>query len=61
MIILKQHSKINKANTTSNSLRTGIPKSIGDVLEVKEGDELTWTVNVLEGQKVITVKKKDCD
>ena len=59
MIILKQHSKINKANTTSNSLRTGIPKAIGDVLEVEPNDELTWTVNVLEGQKMITVKKRE--
>lgn len=56
---MKQHSKINKANTTSNSLRTGIPKAISDVLEVEPNDELTWTVNVLEGQKVITVKKRE--
>jgi len=59
MIILKQHSKINKANTTSNSLRTGIPKAIGDVLEVEPNDELTWTVNVIDDEKVITVKKRE--
>ena len=59
MIILKQHSKINKANTTSNSLRAGIPKAIGDVLEVEPNDELTWTVNVIDDEKVITVKKRE--
>ena len=59
MIILKQHSKINKANTTSNSLRTGIRKAIGDVLEVEPNDELTWTVNVIDDEKVITVKKRE--
>jgi hypothetical protein len=59
MIILRQHSKINKANTTSNSLRTGIPKAIADVLEVDTTDELTWTVNVIDNQKVVTVKKRE--
>jgi len=56
---LRQHSKINKANTTSNSLRTGIPKAIADVLEVDTTDELTWTVNVIDNQKVVTVKKRE--
>lgn len=56
---MKQHSKINKANTTSNSLRTGIPKAISDVLGVEPNDELTWTVNVIDNEKVITVKKRE--
>lgn len=59
MIILKQHSKINAANRNGTSLKATIPKAIAEVLELEVGEDLTWTVNVLEGQKVVTVKKRE--
>ena len=59
MIILKQHTKVHKANNTSNSLKATIPKAIAEVLELEVGEDLTWTVNVIEGQKVVTVKKRE--
>lgn len=59
MIILKQNSKINAANRNGTSLKATIPKAIAEVLELKVGEDLTWTVNVIEGQKVVTVKKRE--
>lgn len=59
MIILKQHSKINAANRNGTSLKATIPKAIAEVLELEVGEDLTWTVNVIEGQKVVTVKKSE--
>jgi len=59
MIILKQHSKINAANRNGTSLKATIPKAIAEVLELEVGEDLTWTVNVIEGQKVVTVKKRE--
>ena len=59
MIILKQHTKVHKANNTSNSLKSTIPKAICDVLEVEPNDELTWTVNEIDDQKVVTIKKRE--
>lgn len=56
---MKQHSKINAANRNGTSLKATIPKAIAEVLELEVGEDLTWTVNVLEGQKVITVKKRE--
>lgn len=59
MIILKQKSKINAANRNGTSLKATIPKAIAEVLELEVGEDLTWTVNVIEGQKVVTVKKSE--
>lgn len=56
---MKQHSKINAANRNGTSLKATIPKAIAEVLELEVGEDLTWTVNVLEGQKVVTVKKRE--
>ena len=59
MIILKQHTKVHKANNTSSSLKATIPKAICDVLELEHLDEVTWTVNVIDDKKVVTIKKKE--
>lgn len=56
---MKQNSKINAANRNGTSLKATIPKAIAEVLELKVGEDLTWTVNVIEGQKVVTVKKRE--
>ena len=56
---MKQHTKVHKANNTSNSLKATIPKAICDVLEVEPNDELTWTVNEIDDQKVVTIKKRE--
>ena len=59
MIIQRQNSKINAANRNGTSLKATIPKAIAEVLELEVGEDLTWTVNVIEGQKVVTVKKSE--
>lgn len=59
MIILKQNTKVHKANNTSSSLKATIPKTICDVLELEHLDEVTWTVNVIDDKKVVTIKKKE--
>ena len=61
MIILKQHTKVNRANNNSKSLKATIPKAICDVLEIEHSDEVTWTINVIEGQKVVTIKKREVE
>ena len=60
-ICLFYKTKISKANTNSNSLRTIIPKEIVNILKIKENDYLKWEV-LYCGEKseiVIIVKKEE--
>lgn len=59
MIILKRKSSINRANKTSQALRTGIPKIIAEVLDVQAGDAVTWVVEIVDNKKVVTVQKSE--
>lgn len=37
-----EKTKLTKANDSSYSLRTTVPKGISNQLDLKEGDSLTW-------------------
>ena len=57
MIIQNQKTKVTKANTTSESLRTSIPKQIVQALNLQNGDTVDWRLNLIDGQIIITVVK----
>ena len=57
--MFKYKSKINMANTKSNSLRVGIPKEIVKILEVSAGDKIQWNVDVnMDNGKVSVIAEK---
>ena len=52
---------LSKANNTSKSLRTTVPKGIVNQLDVKEGDSLLWVMNAVGNNKftiTVTPNKK---
>ena len=49
-------TKVTKATSKSNSLRTTIPIGIVKHLGLKEGDELEWTINAKGNDLIIIVK-----
>jgi hypothetical protein len=50
-------SKLSIARPGSTSLRATVPEGIVAFLQVKEGDGLEWTMEVLNGQRVAFVRK----
>jgi hypothetical protein len=52
-----EHTKLNRANTKSPSLRTTVPESVVNELKVKEGDSIEWERIIYEGKIAIRVKK----
>ena len=57
MIIQNKKTKVTKANTKSDSLRTSIPKQIVQALNLTDGDSVDWRLNLINGEIVITVVK----
>lgn len=57
MIIQNKKTKVTKANTKSDSLRTSIPKQIVQALNLNDGDSVDWRLNLINGEIVITVVK----
>ena len=57
MIIQNKKTKVTKANTKSDSLRTSIPKQIVQALNLNDGDSVDWRLNLIDGEIVITVVK----
>lgn len=53
-------SKLSKANQT-NSLRTTLPAGLRDHFGLKEGDELFWELDKIDGEwvAIVTVAKKE--
>ena len=51
-------TSLTKASTKGNSLRTTVPRSIVSQFELKEGDNLDWTLKVKSGKLVIEVEPK---
>ncbi len=51
-------TKLTKANVSSYSLRTTVPKGIVNQFELKESDSLSWEINPSKDGKglIITVK-----
>lgn len=57
MIIQNQITKVTKANSKSQSLRTSIPKLIVQALDLENGDSVDWRLNLVNGEIVITIVK----
>jgi len=59
MILTKQKTKIGKANSRGDTLRTGVPKKFAEILDVDVGDSLDWNLNHIDGKLVITITKSE--
>lgn len=57
MIIQNKKTKVTRANTKSDSLRTSIPKQIVQALNLNDGDSVDWRLNLINGEIVVTVVK----
>lgn len=57
LVAVGEHTKLNRANTKSPSLRTTVPESVVNELKVKEGDAIEWERIIYKGQIAIRVKK----
>jgi len=53
---LGQITTLNKANATSNSLRTTVPVDIVKLYELKEGDKIEWALEVENGKIIVKVR-----
>ena len=59
MIMLKAVTKVHKANSRSITLKSSIPKEIANILELENGDFLSWNVEIVSPEEVkIVVTKK---
>lgn len=54
-------SRVTVARPNSNSLRTTIPESIVKLMDLKSGDELSWTVKALREGFTITLTRRHTD
>lgn len=50
-------TKVNKASSTHDQLRSTIPSSIAEKLNIKAGDEIDWDLDKINGVWVATIKK----
>lgn len=58
--MFKYNTKTHKANSNSVTLKSSIPKEITELLDVKEGDFITWNVEVIDNNEFrIVVTKKE--
>lgn len=55
--LLSYTTKVNYATNRTKSLKTGFPKEIGEILNVKAEDSIEWCVNLYDEKIVITVSK----
>jgi hypothetical protein len=54
-----ERTKLNRANSTSPSLRTTVPESVVGELKLKEGDSVEWERIIHEGKIAIRIKKAE--
>jgi len=52
-------SKVNLNTPNGKSLRTTIPESVVETLEIMKGDTLDWTVKPENDKMVVVVKKAE--
>jgi hypothetical protein len=50
-------SKTSIARPKSKSLRATIPEGIAVFLGLEAGDTLEWTMEIIQGERIATVKK----
>ncbi len=54
---LLEETRIVKASSRFDSLRTTIPRSVVNLLKLDEGDLLIWDLKIIEGKNHIFVEK----
>ena len=52
---LLEETKIVKASSRFDSLRTTIPRSVVNLLKLEEGDSVVWDLKVIDGKNHIFV------
>ena len=56
-VVFKQKTKISKGTTNNNSIRTTLPAPIAQMMNVKAGDMVEWTVETENDKISVTVTK----
>lgn len=51
-----EKTKLTKATSKSDSLRTTLPSGVAKQLNLKVGDELDWTLNIEKNNLIIVVR-----
>lgn len=54
-------TKVGWANKEKYTLKTTIPSEIRDYLELKQGDDLLWTLDKIDGKWIAVIKKVESD
>jgi hypothetical protein len=54
---LLEETKIVKASSRFDSLRTTIPRSVVNLLKLEEGDSVVWDLKVIDGKNHIFVER----
>ena len=54
-------STVGVARTGTLSLRATIPEGIVAFLELKPSDKLDWKMEIMDGERVVIVRKKNND
>lgn len=55
--MFKQKTKISKGTTNNNSVRTTLPAPIAQIMNIKAGDRVEWTVESNNDKITVTVAK----
>lgn len=55
--MFKQKTKISKGTTNNNSVRTTLPAPIAQIMNIKAGDSVEWTVESNNDKITVTVAK----
>ena len=57
VVVFKQKTKISRGTTNNNSVRTTFPAPIAQMMNVKAGDMVEWTVESNNDKISVTVTK----
>lgn len=56
-MLFKQKTKISRGASNTNSVRTTLPATIAQTLEVKAGDRIEWIVESINDEIKVSVAK----
>lgn len=56
-MLFKQKTKISKGTTNNNSVRTTVPATIAQMMNVVAGDKVEWTVESNNDKITVTIAK----
>jgi len=54
---LGEKTRVAKAQSKSDSIRSTIPTGIATHLKINEGDELDWSLEIIKNEMVAVVRK----